>query len=89
MHQLLQCSVEPNVGNVVVEEQIGNYNGVCGKSEEGFSTPKGRKLSASDVLVCPRAPMKKTARTKHFSSIKASVKFFNPPDIELFFLLIQ
>lgn len=56
-----------------------NYdNAVC-------STPKGKKFKIPETLICPPAPKKR--RLMATCSLKRRhVKFFSPPELEVFFL---
>ncbi|KAK4767028.1 hypothetical protein SAY86_014779 [Trapa natans] len=51
----------------------------------GCLTPRDHKFRIPELLVCPRAPMKRRGSPKCVPRT-TPVKFFAPPDIDLFFL---
>lgn len=54
-------------------------------SSSGCSTPKGQRFRIPELLSCPPAPKKRRVALRCSSQI-SKVSFFNPPDLETFFL---
>ena len=51
----------------------------------GCSTPKGHRFQIPEILMCPPAPKKRRA-LPNCSIRRTPIAFFNPPEIEQFFL---
>lgn len=52
----------------------------------GCSTPKGKRFKIPETLICPPAPKKRRLKTTNCSCKRQRVKFFAPPELELFFV---